>query len=165
MNLGVRRVVLCGVPLTPCIPMIGQSIDAVPMFHDPLMGALKALFRGCNSVLLLAMERALRDAQVGEEHRSLEFSTCLDESNAIEAACAAAMPNGPCLWFDESHPSQALHSTLANDLGKQLELQLLWNARGSDTLVHRHEDERKHLLPRTPMRTPRQSDAVNYYVE
>lgn len=114
LALGVRHIVLVGVPLTVSMPFIADPVAAVP-------GALclsRAVMRGCNAVLIAGLRRALAEAQQRSSDMRVLTGVCLDEAAAIDAAVGAAP--GDDWWEDVSHPSQALHEALAGTFEREL---------------------------------------------
>ena len=125
IELRVCRVALVGVPLTACVPLIAEPAQQLPF---PTLGtaAIGLVMCGCNAVLLAAMRQGLADAQRASGV-SLEVALCVDEASSINAVCARSRREGEpgeCssdrMWYDISHPSQALHTALANELHAQL---------------------------------------------
>ena len=114
IRIGVRRVVLVGVPLTANVPMIAKPASGVP----GLVSCVGCIMGGCNRVLLAAMRKALEDAQTSTRV-PLHTAIVLDEARAIDEAHATA-DDAPRLWHDVSHPSQALHAMLADAFEVQL---------------------------------------------
>ena len=127
IELRVCRVALAGVPLTAHVPMIAAPAQKLP-FPNLGAAAIGLVMRGCNTVLLAAMRAGLEDAQRASGV-SLEVGVCVDEASAINAVCARSSRRGEQLgkhsssdpmWYDISHPSQALHTALADELHAQL---------------------------------------------
>ena len=160
MRLGVRRIAVVGVPLTANVPMIARPASGVP----GLVSCISCIMAGCNRVLLSAMHKALADAQAATRV-DLDIAVVLNEARAIDEAHATAA-DAARLWHDVSHPSQALHSLLADAFQIQLA-----NALPPRNLAYpactkqqaaaaaaaedpggeeEEEDERGHLLARTP---------------
>jgi hypothetical protein len=134
MEVGVRRVVLAGVPLSASMPFIAAPAAA----RAGAVGtyATRAVMRGCNLVVLAGLRRSLVDAQRGtgaggeggggarRGPHMLRLAVCLDEAAAIDAASMRGINGGNGLWEDESHPTPALHAALATAFAAQLELAL-----------------------------------------
>lgn len=168
IRIGIRRIAIVGVPLTANVPLIARPASGVP----GLVSWLGCVMGGCNRVLLAAMHKALEDAQ-NSTRVALHTAVVLDEARAIDETHATA-DDAPRLWYDVSHPSQALHAMLADAFEMQLakalpppnltdlmKQQQQWQQHTADDRdwegdVDNDEgaqgaDERDRLLARTPL--------------
>ena len=116
ITLGVRRVVLAGVPLSTKMPFLAKPITASAPWA---LSFATCVLRGCNATLLAAMQTALSEAE-RTSGIALHLGTTLDEALALDGILELPPPPGEDWWEDVSHPSQALHGALAEALQSKL---------------------------------------------
>ena len=119
LNLGVRHIVCCGVPLSVKMPFIAKPVAELGVARLAMCLA-RCVMRSSNHTLLTAMRTGLTDGQRASGTR-LRTAYCINEASAIDRVIDADPGREECGWWeDQSHPSQALHAALAELL--QIEL-------------------------------------------
>lgn len=116
-ELGIRNVILVGMPLTPATPFIGQLLDSVFARRPCLVGVAKFVLRRLNATYNRVLARRLQ-----QFHRSCDESgshgVVLDEAAAIDACMGnkALGLTGSAMWTDGIHPTQLGHEALADEM-------------------------------------------------
>ena len=149
ITLGIRRYALSGVPLSARMPFIKEPVEQLNV--PGASTAATWLMRWSNRALLSAMRSALDSAST-----PLECAVCLDEATAIDEALDCAESTN--MWEDISHPSQALHTALADAFAPMLRAAMQGVApRQKGPLQAASAGEVELLLPRA---TPREREAM-----
>ena len=149
ITLGIRRIALSGVPLSARMPFIKEPVEQLNV--PGASTAATWLMRWSNRALLSAMRSALDSAST-----PLECAVCLDEATAIDEALDCAESTN--MWEDISHPSQALHTALADAFAPMLRVAMQGVApRQKGPLQAASAGEVELLLPRE---TPREREAM-----
>lgn len=160
LALGVRTHVIVGVPLSASMPFIAAPAAAVPFMPESVMLAVaRSVMRASNDVLLAAMRTALDQARQVSSPNSSSSSSWETEAKTMAALSAGSASSAEVIgvvvdealaidsivargsdgkgsstrerwWEDVSHPSQALHDALAEEMQRQVRNALDEAARG-----------------------------------
>jgi lysophospholipase L1-like esterase len=112
-DLGIRNIIVVGLPLTPSLPFIAQLIK---IFETRLcLGCvanyvLRRLNSTYNRVLARRFQRYHKFCDT-----SAGMTLMMDEAAAIDA-CSKNQESGAAMWNDGIHPTQAGHEALAEEM-------------------------------------------------
>lgn len=147
IKLGVRHIACVGVPLSTKMPFIAKPVAELGAARLALCLA-RCVMRSSNRALLTAMHAGVADAQRASGI-NLHTAHCIDEARAIERVIDADPTRDEDTWWeDASHPSQALHTALADVL--QVEL------------AHALDAARSSLAPQLAQKGPARDDGATF---
>lgn len=116
-ELGIRNVILVGMPLTPATPFIGQLLETVFARRPCLVGVAKFVLWRLNATYNRTLARRLQhfNRSCGE---SASHGVVLDEAAAIDTCVGnkALGLTGNAMWIDGIHPTQLGHEALADEM-------------------------------------------------
>lgn len=128
-DLGVKNVILVGLPLTTMTPFISQLLGVLFEEYPCLARAAKFVVRRLNSVFNAGLRRRLRrfrrraNCEVGGWSFDAVRTLVIDEADCIEVCSGGSGKPTINMWNDGIHPTQSGHEALCREIYSRLEFQ------------------------------------------
>ena len=111
---GVQRFIIAGVPLTTAMPMVRFSAAKLGV---PGCLAMASSVLGLASAAILASIRGIYEQLERERSAPMPLALVVDETRLIEQALSHSDDDAQHhFWDDATHPSQAMHAVLADEV-------------------------------------------------